>query len=71
MGIWPVSNEKFDVSIYNSNNEKLEFENEMILDVGEYKMEIYPNRIFTAMGTYRIVISINDKTYYKNFIYGG
>lgn len=68
---YQIENDKFLISIFDSNNEKVEFENETKLDVGEYKLEIFPNRFFTSMGTYRLLIQINERTYYKNFIYGG
>lgn len=61
----------FKISIQDENNNQIEFDDNIKLSIGKYKMTLTPRRTNISIGAYRMIIKLDNDILYRNFIYGG
>lgn len=66
-----LGTDAFKVTITDQQNNNIEFDDNISLQVGKYKLTLTPSRTNISMGAYRLVIKLDNDIFYKNFIYGG
>ncbi len=66
-----LGTDAFKVTITDEQNNNIEYEENVSLEVGKYKVILAPRRTNISIGAYRLVIKLDNDIFYKNFIYGG
>lgn len=66
---FPNSENNLKYLLSNSNNDIINYKEQLILSEGEYKISLDPDPFIVASGAYIVYIKINDNLHQLNFIY--